>query len=87
MLPETMPQSHTEAVASRKPKLYHRPAEDSGQLDRRQLMALKGWSSTFLWRAMRLHALPYRKLGKKLWFVRAEVDAWCLNAPGQKPAV
>ena len=71
--------------ADPKPRNYHRSPEGSEQLDRRQLMAERGWSSTFLWRLMRLHGLPFRKIGKKLWFIRCEVDAWCLNAPGQKP--
>ncbi len=67
-------------------KRIHSQPANGDTLSRTQIMQERGWSSTYLWRAMRFHGLPFRKLGGKLWFIRAEVDAWSAAAPGQHPA-
>lgn len=65
---------------------FKRPPADGEFLDRRQVMEHFGWSSTYLWRCMRERGLPYRKNGRRLTFVKAEVVAWIHALPGQRPA-
>ena len=74
----------TEVPKTTKRKTFVQPPPGSGRSSRRQLMEKKGWSSTFLWNAMRKHGLPFRKLGKMLIFIDAEVDQWEDAWPGQR---
>lgn len=74
-----------ESMPSAKGRKQHgQPALGYGKSSRRQLMERFGWSSTFLWSLMRRHGLPYRKLGKWLVFIDAEVEAWADQLPGQR---
>lgn len=73
------------ATRPRAKRNHRNPAEGGGCLNRQQMMAKYGWSSSTLWRAMRMLGLPYRLVGRIPIFIESEVDAWRDRLPGQKP--
>ncbi len=75
--------AHRPRQVAQQPREVH---VETPWLHARQALAYLGLGSrTALGRLIVDHRLPYHRLGTRLWFHRAELDAWLL-ATGSGPA-
>jgi predicted DNA-binding transcriptional regulator AlpA len=52
------------------------PQESPAMMSVRDTMSYLGWSEWRVWEAAKRGWLPSRRLGRRIWFVRAELDEW-----------
>lgn len=57
---------------------------DAAMLDVKGAASLLGMTEKGLRRQVERRRVPYRRLGRKLVFIRSEIEAWIYGLPGAK---